>query len=582
MRKFLLICFVISFLAYGSSLAAQGILAPDVFPTYVNLNGITPVALGFICTTSSGGMSPLGTYQDAALTIPNQNPLRLNAAGQPVNGSALVSIFLQQSPYRFTLFAAGTGNTCNGVTVGSLVRQVDAVAAGPPLANGGSGLANYVAFWTNSTTIGGSVGLQFLGDTNTAINSDGNVMIKTVNAATSYFGPQLSFVGNAVDGAIIFASLSGRKSGTSPSDSGELKIAASNNGGTSQEVATVSGLYRTLIVGNGYGCSSLTSCGGPVLTAIPTANLNIPGTVSDGGNGGVIQIAGNADVGNWANIPPDALGNAAWTAISYQNNFRTYEVGDKASTVDVAYHFTDNTPSAQEAVRQGAYKSGGFYGANNSYSAGWRVYTLGCDSWTVPCSGAVGPVSEKFRITPHGSGCFGCGIAGISTQTDDNSGQPTFPLALLSVFDVNQATNSFGNLNVMTTDTAGNNKGGQITLGGKAADGYVNFATIAGRATNVAGDQGYLAFGTSNNGGTNAEKVRFDSLGNTIFNMTGSLIAQNATFGWMYIPGVATGKPNGSPAIAQTGAYPFVYDTVDNYLCIWNGSAWKCTTALTN
>jgi hypothetical protein len=118
-------------------------LAPPVDLTFLNAAGTGPAANGFVCTTISGGTTSLLTYQDQALTTPNQNPIRLNAAGRPVNGSNLVSVFLQQQTYRFTVYAAGTGNTCNGTTVGALIKQVDGVVGTPggviSLANGGTG-----------------------------------------------------------------------------------------------------------------------------------------------------------------------------------------------------------------------------------------------------------------------------------------------------------------------------------------------------------------------------------------------------------------------------------------------------------
>lgn len=106
----------------------NGAMAPDIYPVFVNINGITPVANGFICTTTSGSSSSyLATFQDAALTVPNRNPLTLNQSGRNVNGSTLEPIFLQGLTYRFTLYAAGTGNTCNGTAVGQLVWQQDNV-----------------------------------------------------------------------------------------------------------------------------------------------------------------------------------------------------------------------------------------------------------------------------------------------------------------------------------------------------------------------------------------------------------------------------------------------------------------------
>lgn len=116
-----------SVLCLAMGVPAQAQLLPPLQSEFFNSAGTGPLASGFLCTTAAGSTVSQLTYQDQALTIPNQNPVRLNAAGRPVNGSTEVSVFLQSLGYRFSLYAAGTGNTCNGVTVGTLMRQVDNV-----------------------------------------------------------------------------------------------------------------------------------------------------------------------------------------------------------------------------------------------------------------------------------------------------------------------------------------------------------------------------------------------------------------------------------------------------------------------
>jgi hypothetical protein len=123
-----------------ASVPAQAQLVPPIQLQFFNSAGTGPAASGFLCTTQSGGNVSQLTYQDQALTTPNQNPVRLNAAGRPVNGSNEVAIFLQQLNYRFTLYAAGTGNTCNGVTVGAQLKQVDGVNG--VLVSGSAQIAN--------------------------------------------------------------------------------------------------------------------------------------------------------------------------------------------------------------------------------------------------------------------------------------------------------------------------------------------------------------------------------------------------------------------------------------------------------
>jgi hypothetical protein len=56
-----------------------------------------PYAGGFLAFYSSGTLSPLATYSNRALTVPNQNPVPLNSAGWAGD------IFLQNLPYKVIL-----------------------------------------------------------------------------------------------------------------------------------------------------------------------------------------------------------------------------------------------------------------------------------------------------------------------------------------------------------------------------------------------------------------------------------------------------------------------------------------------
>ncbi len=151
---------ILAVLMASASAFAQGSLAPDIYPVFTNVNGTTPVALGFVCTTVSGTNDTLPTFQDVGVTVPNQNPIHLNSAGRNATGSTLLPIFLNPSfVYRFTLYSAGTGNNCNGSSVGAMIWQHDDISI--PVGGGGgggdisgSGSANILTKFTNTHTIG--------------------------------------------------------------------------------------------------------------------------------------------------------------------------------------------------------------------------------------------------------------------------------------------------------------------------------------------------------------------------------------------------------------------------------------------
>lgn len=128
----------------------NGALLPYVAPTFFNASGAIN-ALGFVCTTASGGNVALLTYQDNALTVANQDPIRLNALGRAVNGSTEVSIFLQANSYRISIYAPGTGNTCNGTTVGALIRQIDNVYDFAQVETGGTTTTSDCSTFTGAT-----------------------------------------------------------------------------------------------------------------------------------------------------------------------------------------------------------------------------------------------------------------------------------------------------------------------------------------------------------------------------------------------------------------------------------------------
>jgi hypothetical protein len=118
--------------------------------------------------------------------------------------------------------------------------------------------------------------------------------------------------------------------------------------------------------------------------------------------------------------------------------------------------------------------------------------------------------------------------------------------------------------------------------GGYDGSAFQHSASIVGMHADQnwgAGARGSnITFETTPNGGTSrAVRQKVDNAGNFIFNMTGALLAQNATANFPYIPGVATGAPSGVPALPYTGAYPMVYDPTNTKLWLYDSGAgaWK-------
>jgi len=120
-------------LSAGRPASAQnsGALAPALPPQFFNASGAV-AASAKLCTIKAGTTTTWqATYSDNALASVLPNPITLNALGQPTtNGSTTTAVYLSGSgggSYKFILYAAGTGNTCNGTAVGAAIWTRDNV-----------------------------------------------------------------------------------------------------------------------------------------------------------------------------------------------------------------------------------------------------------------------------------------------------------------------------------------------------------------------------------------------------------------------------------------------------------------------
>jgi hypothetical protein len=166
---------------FGQSNGAS--LFPAI-PQFLDNSGF-PLTNGWICSYQSGNTTPQSTYTSATAGTPNADPLQLDASGR---GYAWLAAGLT---YRIAIYAAGSGNTCNGQAVGTLIKQLDGVALPAPPTYGfisGTGsivqLASSVKIawgasgtnpWiygdgTNLNFVGSSGSTQFKNGANNAVN----------------------------------------------------------------------------------------------------------------------------------------------------------------------------------------------------------------------------------------------------------------------------------------------------------------------------------------------------------------------------------------------------------------------------
>lgn len=119
MKKFTLI-FTLIFAPLSTLFAQTAAPMPFVKSQFFTTAGV-PAAGYKVCTYAAGTTTPATTYQDSNQSASNVNPVTLDAGGR-------ANIFLGPSSYKLILYASGTGNTCNGVSVGAAVWTEDNIS----------------------------------------------------------------------------------------------------------------------------------------------------------------------------------------------------------------------------------------------------------------------------------------------------------------------------------------------------------------------------------------------------------------------------------------------------------------------
>lgn len=123
-----MILLLIACMAEFGSAQTTGALLPALPPTFFSVSGV-PAANAKVCTLAAGTTTTWrATYSDSALSMPLPNPITLNSIGIPTtNGNTQSAIYILPLAYKIILYAAGTGNTCNGTAVGSVIWTRDNV-----------------------------------------------------------------------------------------------------------------------------------------------------------------------------------------------------------------------------------------------------------------------------------------------------------------------------------------------------------------------------------------------------------------------------------------------------------------------
>ena len=311
---------------------------PFVQPQYLTSTGA--VAAGYqLCTLAAGTTNPLTTYQTYTGTA-NTNPITLNPAGYPQNGSStVVGIWLPSgSTYKLNLYAPGTGNTCNGTSVGALQWSIDGI---PGALSSASivGTTNQIAKFTGTNAVGRA---------NATDNGSTFSITETFNAtAASYFGGAGSptarihvAVGTtSANTAPIKLTTSGAALMLAP-EAGSIETDGSglyftNNVGT-RGLLAISGATTSSITGlgvSGYlpGWTSTTTVGTSTIFRDASNNYLVTSTYGGftatdiAGSGGLIVLSLYPSAGFFGIA--SSASNASWLDLDYTGSFANIRSG---------------------------------------------------------------------------------------------------------------------------------------------------------------------------------------------------------------------------------------------------------------
>lgn len=169
----------------------------------------------------------------------------------------------------------------------------------------------------------------------------------------------------------------------------------------------------------------------------------------------------------------------------------------------------------------------------------------------------AGAVTIRAGLTVSGSGIT---VTGNSTITGTLAGITTLSA------DVYGSANASPKLLTGATSLVVRNSTDAATL-----------LTISNGGAIMQGSSMAFSFGGGTVGTVNASSANLQCAASGGFvTFSGGALATNATLGFATFPSCA-GTPTGVPNSPPSGAIPFVYDSTNNYLYVYNGGAWKKT-----
>ena len=117
MKNWITLAFGVAIIVVALS-AQTGIISPSPFLTVLDNSGRT-VNNACVWTYAAGTTTPIATYTDQALSVPNTNPIRSDSAGR------FTAFLVQGTSYKFVYEAP-----CTPPAHGSVYRTADNIGTG--------------------------------------------------------------------------------------------------------------------------------------------------------------------------------------------------------------------------------------------------------------------------------------------------------------------------------------------------------------------------------------------------------------------------------------------------------------------
>lgn len=269
----------------GSLSAQTGTVMPTPFQTTWDSNG-NPISGGKICTYVAGTTTPVATYTDSGLTVPNGNPITADTAGR------FTAYLTPGTSYKFIYQSSdGTAATCNG----TVIKTVDNVSAMPAstsnqdiIGTAGEALTAGQPVYLSDGSGAKTAGQWFKADsantyssaTSTAVGMAPSA-INSLATGTVRLGGLVSGLSSLTIGATYYIGSAGALTSTPPANVRIVGVAD-----TTSSLILASGRTTATVGQGGTGVATLTAHGvliGEATAAVAVSTAGVAGQVLTSG-----------------------------------------------------------------------------------------------------------------------------------------------------------------------------------------------------------------------------------------------------------------------------------------------------------